>query len=171
MCRFFLIFQGFSGFWIAAAPLINTENEGIIRPFSVIECCIYHTRKLFRIIILYFRIDVHSCLAVLMSSQILNCFRINPGIKKIGNVCVSQPMGRRFKIQTVNNLGIVLLMSSQSMTDLEPNDQFPHLNAKLQPYSKKYFFRFSIAAFTDFITAGCLQPSSFAISWYVIFPK
>lgn len=88
MCRFSLIFQGFSGFWITVAPFINTENEGIIRPFSVIECCIYHTRKLFRLIILYFRINVHRRFAVLMSSQILNCFRINPCIKKIGYVCM-----------------------------------------------------------------------------------
>ena len=80
----------------------------------MIECCIYHTRKLFRLIILYFRINVHRRFAVLMSSQILNCFRINPCIKKIGYVCMSQLMGRHFKIQTVNNLGIVLLMSSQS---------------------------------------------------------
>lgn len=98
MCRFSLIFQGFSGFWITVAPFINTENEGIIRPFSVIECCIYHTRKLFRLIILYFRINVHRRFAVLMSSQILNCFRINPCIKKIAYVCMSQLMGRHFKI-------------------------------------------------------------------------
>ena len=38
-------------------------------------------------------------------------------------------------------------------------------------YSEKYFFSVLIAALTDFITAGCLQPSKSAISWYVIFPK
>ena len=46
----------------------------------------------------YFRINVHRRFAVLMSSQILNCFRINPCIKKIGYVCMSQLMGRHFKI-------------------------------------------------------------------------
>ena len=49
-----------------------------------------------------------------MSCQILNRFRINPGIKKIGNISVPQLVWCYFKIHAVNNLGIVLLMSSQS---------------------------------------------------------
>ena len=50
------------------------------------KCGIYYIKKLFWLIVLYFCVNVHSCLAVFMPSKILNRLGINASIQKIGDV-------------------------------------------------------------------------------------
>ena len=77
------------------------------------KCGVYHTTELFRLIVLDFRVNVHSCLAVLVTCKILNRLWINSGIQEIGDISMSKLVRRHIKIQTVNDLGIVLLMLTQ----------------------------------------------------------
>lgn len=58
-------------------------------------------------IILHFGVNVHRYFAVLMTCQILHCFRINRGINKIGDICVPQLVWCYLKIKTVHYLTIV----------------------------------------------------------------
>ena len=71
---------------------------------SLMESTVYNPKQLLWFIILYFRIDVHSCLAVFMSCKILNCLWINSRIEKIGDVSVPQLVRGHIKIQTIYHL-------------------------------------------------------------------
>lgn len=84
--RFPLIFQGFSGYSTKIAPPFNHKNGGTLSTHGRGKCGIYNAQKVFGLIILHLRIDVHSCLAVFMPRKILNCLWINASIQKIGNV-------------------------------------------------------------------------------------
>ena len=77
------------------------------------KCGVYHTTELFRLIVLDFRINVHSCLAVLVTCKILNRLWINSCIQEIGDIGMSKLVRRYIKIQAVNDLRIVLLMLTQ----------------------------------------------------------
>ncbi len=81
-----LIFQGFSGYSTKIAPPFNHKNGGTLSTHGRGKCGIYNAQKVFGLIILHLRIDVHSCLAVFMPRKILNCLWINASIQKIGNV-------------------------------------------------------------------------------------
>ena len=84
--RFPLIFQGFSECSTKIAPPFIYKNGGTLSTHGRGKCGIYNIQKVFGLIILHLRIDVHSCLAVFMPRKILNCLWINASIQKIGNV-------------------------------------------------------------------------------------
>lgn len=75
---------------------------------------IHHARKFFGLIILHFRINVHSRLAVFMSRKILNGFRINRCVEKISDIGVAQLVRRHLKIQSVRRVWVVFLVRTQT---------------------------------------------------------
>lgn len=85
---------------------------------------IYHAAKFFGLIILDLGVNVHSRLAVFVSGEILNRLGIDAGIQKIGDVGVTQLMWRHIKIYIVNNVRVVLLMTSQSWVE-RASDSLP----------------------------------------------
>ena len=80
---------------------INTQNGAFSYSRVLMKCGIYHTDKFFGLIILYLCINVHSCFAVFMSCQILNRLGIDPCIKKIRDICVTQLVRRNRKVHTL----------------------------------------------------------------------
>ena len=75
---------------------------------------IHNIKKLVWFIILHSCIDVHSCLAVLMSGKVLDRLGVNTCIQKIGDVGMPQQVRCHIEVQAIHNVGIVFLMSSQT---------------------------------------------------------
>ena len=73
---------------------------------------------MFWFIILYSCIDVHSCLAVLMSGKVLDRLGVNTCIQKMGDVGMPQQVRCHIEVQAIHNVGIVFLMSSQTRLNL-----------------------------------------------------
>ena len=69
----------------------------------------FHTRTT-HLIILDFRIDVHSRFAVLMACQILHRLRINAFVNQIGDVGVPQHVRSHLEAHRIHQLGIVRLV-------------------------------------------------------------
>ena len=86
LVRFPLILRAFWALPSNVAPVFNHKNGGTLSTHGRGKCGIYNAQKVFGLIILHLRIDVHSCLAVFMPRKILNCLWINASIQKIGNV-------------------------------------------------------------------------------------
>lgn len=80
---------------------------------SLMESTVYHPKQFFWLIILYFRIDVHSCFAVFMSSKVLDGLWINTSIEKVGDVSVSQLMWGHIKVQRISDFGLIFLRHAQ----------------------------------------------------------
>ena len=79
-----------------------------------VKCLLHHTEKFFGLIILDFCINVHSCSAIFMSSKVLNRLWVNARIKQICNVATPELMGCHFKIQGIDNPGVVFLAEAWS---------------------------------------------------------
>ena len=77
------------------------------------ESTVYNPKQLCWFIVLYFRIDVHSCLAVLMSGKVLDRLGVNTSIEKIGDVSVSQLMRGHIKIQRISDFGLIFLRHAE----------------------------------------------------------
>ena len=113
MFVFSLILQAFLVFCIQIVLSINTQNGADSTDRALMKCGIYHTTELFGFIVLDFRVNVHSCLAVLVPCKILNRLGINSSVQEIGDIGMSKLVRRYIKIQAVNDLRIVLLMLTQ----------------------------------------------------------
>ena len=77
------------------------------------KCLLHHTEKFFGLIILDFCINVHSCFTIFMPGKILHRLGVNACIKQICNIGVPELMGRHFKIQGIDDPGVVFLAGSQ----------------------------------------------------------
>ena len=73
---------------------------------------IYYPKQFLWFIILDPRVNVHSCLTILMPCQILNCLRVNARIEQIRDVGMPQQVRCYIEIQGIANLGIVPLRCS-----------------------------------------------------------
>ena len=83
----------------------------------LVKCSIHNPYQLFRLIILYLCVNVHSCFTIFMPRKILNCFGIDTGIQQIRDVSVPELMGCYIEINAVNDVGVVFLVSSQCRID------------------------------------------------------
>ena len=79
----------------------------------LVKCSIHNPYQLFRLIILYLCVNVHSCFTIFMPRKILNRFGIDTGIQQIRDVGVPELMGCYIKINAVYDLRIILLMTAQ----------------------------------------------------------
>ena len=77
------------------------------------ESTIYNPKQLLWFIILHLGVDVHSCLAVFMSSKVLDGLWINTSIEKVGDVSVSQLMWGHIKVQRISDFGLIFLGHAQ----------------------------------------------------------
>ena len=78
---------------------------------------VHYSSQLLRSIVLDFCVNVHSYLALLMSGEILNRFRVNRGIYQVGDICMPELMWCHLKIQTVHNLAVMARLLSKYRTD------------------------------------------------------
>lgn len=91
-----------------------TQSTGsIIRGAGWVKRLIHNAKKFFGLIVLDLCINVHSCFAIFMSSKVLNRLWVNARIKQICNVGTPELMGCHFKIQGIDNPGVVFLAGSQ----------------------------------------------------------
>ena len=84
--------------------------------YDLLERRINHSGKLFWFIILYLRVDVHSCFTVLVSGKVLNRFGVNACEKQIRNIGVPQLVRSHVKIQRISDGWFILLGSSRNGT-------------------------------------------------------
>ena len=66
---------------------------------SLGECFVDYTVKHLRLIILYLRVNIHSCFAVFVSCQILDSFWVHARMDQVGDVGVSQQVRGHVEIQ------------------------------------------------------------------------
>ncbi len=106
---------------------------------------IYNADEFFRSIILHLSVNVHSCLTVFMPCEILNCLGIYTRIEQIRDICVTELVWSSFKIHRINNIRIVLLVSSHrrllgvfdplTVYHLVTGALFGRTNRNILPYS------------------------------------
>ena len=114
MCRFSLIFRGFSAFCLKVAPLFNQENGATSHPKLLVQSSVYNAYEFFRLIILHLCINGHSCLTIFMSGQILHRFRVNTFMNQIRDISVPEKMWCHIEIQCI----VDALVRSASLTKL-----------------------------------------------------
>lgn len=84
-----LIFWGFGDFRFPFPHVLTTEKVQLSKPFFRLrraQSLVDNSGKLFEFIILDFRVDVHSYLAVFVPGQILNRLRIDACMDQVCNV-------------------------------------------------------------------------------------
>ena len=92
---------------------LTQSTGGIICGAGRVKRLIHYIKKFFGLIVLDLCINVHSCFAVFMSGKVLNRLGVNACIKQICNIGMPKLMGRHFKIQGIDNPGVVFLAGSQ----------------------------------------------------------
>ena len=81
------------------------------------ESLVYHRCQFPRLIVLHLGVNVHSHLAVLVPSQILNSLWIDAFMNQIRDIGVPEKMRRHMKIQSI----VDALVRSASLTKLRRN--------------------------------------------------
>ena len=66
------------------------KNRPLLGGDSLLKYGIYHSEKFLQLIVLHSDVDAYSCLAVFMSSKILDRLGSNASIQKIGDVGMPQ---------------------------------------------------------------------------------
>ena len=92
---------------------LTQSTGGIICGAGRVKRLIHYTKKFFGLIVLDLCINVHSCFAVFMSCKVLDRLGVNACIKQICNIGMPELMGRHFKIQGIDDPGVVFLAGSQ----------------------------------------------------------
>ena len=115
--RLFPVFSRVSSFCLAVFPYELTHQ--LSRFFFTIcaESLVYHRCQFPRLIVLHLGVNVHSHLAVLVPSQILNSLWIDAFMNQIRDIGVPEKMRRHMEIQSI----VDALVRSASLTKLRRN--------------------------------------------------
>ena len=100
--RLFPVFSRVSSFCLAVFPYELTHQ--LSRFFFTIcaESLVYHRCQFPRLIVLHLGVNVHSHLAVLVPSQILNSLWIDAFMNQIRDIGVPEKMQRHMEIQSIS---------------------------------------------------------------------
>ena len=99
MVRFSLILRAFSHFLLSVVLFLNHRNRWFFIEILLVQSIIHYLEKFLWFIILDPRVNVHSCLIILMPCQILNCLWGNARIEQMRRI-------ERFKYCSVNRIDI-----------------------------------------------------------------